>query len=247
MKFSDELEFSHRDRKDIYEYVERMGSVDYEEARQALNMNPEAFGMHVTALSRDGVIEHVEAEDGDTLRIAFQDLDIETYEVDGQEFTIRQAHEDDLDGLVAAMHETLDDETYVVGENIAEKLEHENVLLRRNEVESRMFFVASVHGEVVGWVHLNHPEHAALEHTAELTVGVVPAHRQEGIGEKLLDRASRWGRENGYEKLYNSVPASNDAAVSFLEDHGWETEATRDGHYHIDGECVDEVMLAAWL
>ena len=247
MKFSDELDFSHRDRKDIYEYVERMGTVDYEEARRALNMEPEAFGMHVTVLSRDGVIDYEEGDRGDTLGIAFEELGMETYEVDGVDFTIRQAHEDDLDGLVAAMRETLDEGRYVVGENIAEKLEHENVLLRRNEVESRVFFVASVRGEVVGWVHLNHPEHDALDHTAELTVGVVPDHRGEGIAERLLDRATRWAEESGYEKLYNSVPDTNEAAIDFLEAHDWETEAVRECHYRIDGDCVDEVMMAAWL
>lgn len=247
MKFSDDLEFSHRDRKDIYEYVERMGTVDYEEARRALNMGAEAFGMHVTVLSRDGVIDHEETESGDVLRIAFEDLGMETYEVDGLNFSIRRAHEDDLEGLVAAMRETLEAGTYIVGENIAETLEHENVLLRRNEVESRIVFVGSVQGEVVGWVHLNHPEHEALAHTAELTVGVVPEHRGNGIGAKLLDRATRWAAENGYEKLYNSIPASNESAIGFLESHGWETEAVRECHYQIDDDCVDEVMMAAWV
>jgi ribosomal protein S18 acetylase RimI-like enzyme len=245
MKFSDELEFSHRDRKDIYEYVERLGTVEYEEARRALNMAPEAFGSHVTVLTREGVIERDEEED--VLRIAFEGVGMETYELDGATLTIRQAHEDDLEGLVSAMEAALSGETYVVGENIAETLEHEDVLLRRNEVESRMVFVATVRGEVVGWVHLSHPEHEALEHTAELTVGVVPDHRGKDIGERLLDRATRWGKESGYEKLYNSVPATNERAIEFLEDHGWETEAIRDCHYRIGDGCVDEVMLAAWL
>lgn len=245
MKFSDELEFSHRDRKEIYEYVERLGTVEYEEARRALNMGPEAFGSHVTVLAREGVIERDKEED--VLRIAFEGVGMETYELEGATLTIRQAHEDDLDGLVAAMEAALSGETYIVGENIAETLEHEDVLLRRNEVESRMVFVATVRGEVVGWVHLSHPEHEALAHTAELTVGVVPDYRGMDIGERLLDRATRWGKDNGYEKLYNSVPATNDLAIEFLEEHGWETEATRDCHYHIDDECVDEVMLAAWL
>lgn len=243
MKFSDDLAFSHRDRKDIYEYVERYGTVDYEEARRALNMDPEAFGSHVTVLKRDGVVDR----QGDSLRLAFDDIEMETYDCDGVDVTIRQAHEDDLDGLVDAMHEALSDKTYIVGENLAEVLEHENVLLRRNEVASRNVFVATVGGQVVGWVHLDHPEILALEHTAELTVGVVGDYRGNGIGDRLLDRATRWARESGYEKLYNSVPATNERAIAFLEDHDWKTEAVREQHYRIGGDYVDEVMMATWL
>ncbi|WP_255149467.1 GNAT family N-acetyltransferase [Halorarius halobius] len=242
MKFSDDLEFSHRDRRDIYEYVERYGTVDYEEARKALGMEPEAFGAHVTVLKRDGVISREE----DELRIAFEDIEIETHDCDGVDVTIRQAHEDDLGGLVEAMHDALGDRTYVVGENVAETLEHEDVLLRHNEVQSRNFFVATVGGEVVGWVHLDHPETAALDHTAELTVGVVPDYRGKDIGGRLLDRAVRWAGEQGIEKLYNSVPATNEGAIAFLEGHGWETEAVRERHYHLGDDYVDEVMMAVW-
>jgi ribosomal protein S18 acetylase RimI-like enzyme len=242
MKFSDDLEFSHRDRKDIYEYIERFGTVDYEEARKALRMEPEAFGAHVTVLKRDGVVQR----DGDTLQLAFEDIDIETYDCDGVDVTIRQAHEDDLAGLVDAMHEALADKTYIVGENIAETLEHENVLLRHNKVKSRNVFVATIGGKVVGWVHLDHPEMAALDHTAELTVGVMSDYRGKGIGDRLLDRAVRWADENDIEKLYNSVPATNERAIGFLEGHGWETEAVREQHYHIGDDYVDEVMMAVW-
>lgn len=242
MKFSDELEFSHRDRRDIYEYVERYGTVDYEAARTALGMEPEAFGAHVTVLKRDGVIEREE----DELRIAFEDIEIETHDCDGADVTIRQAHEDDLAGLVDAMHEALGDRTYVVGENVAETLEHENVLLRHNEVQSRNFFVATVAGGVVGWVHVDNPEIPALDHTAELTVGVVPDYRGRGIGDRLLERAVRWAGENDIEKLYNSVPDTNERAITFLEDRGWETEAVRERHYHLGDDYVDEVMMAVW-
>ncbi|NNC24697.1 GNAT family N-acetyltransferase, partial [Salinisphaera sp. USBA-960] len=39
----------------------------------------------------------------------------------------------------------------------------------------------------------------------------------------------------------------NEEAIAFLEGRGWETEAVRDGHYKIDGDYVDEVMMAVSL
>lgn len=243
MQFSDDLEFDHRDRKDIYDYIERNGRVDYDEARAALGIDETAFGHHTAILRRDGVVER----DEDTLHLAFEDAAVEMYAEDGLEFTIRQAHEEDLSGLVGAIRSALADRTYIVGETVADIVDHEDVLLRHNEVQSRLFFVATVGGDVVGWVNLSHPEAESLSHTGELTVGVIPKYRGNTIGSRLLERADDWARENEYEKLYNSVPATNERGIEWLERHDWRTEAVREDHYHIDGEYVDEVMMAVSL
>ncbi|MFQ3319182.1 MAG: L-amino acid N-acyltransferase YncA [Natronomonas sp.] len=244
MQFSDELEFSHRDRKDIYEYIEGYGTVDYDDARRALNMSPEAFGHHVAVLRRDGIVTRTE---DDELRVAFEDSTEETYVDDGLEVTIRQAREDDLTGLVGAIREALADKTYIEGETLADIVESENVLLRHNDLQKRVFFVATVHGDVVGWVHINAPELEKLEHTAELTLGVINEYRGHGIGTKLLDHGVDWALDNDFEKLYNSIPSTNEDAIEFLSNRGWETEAVRKKHYKIDDEYVDEVMMAKML
>jgi ribosomal protein S18 acetylase RimI-like enzyme len=110
-----------------------------------------------------------------------------------------------------------------------------------------MFFVACVDGEVVGWVHLHVPELEKLHHTAELTVGVLEEYRGHGVGGHLLQRGLEWGGSNGLEKIYQSVPASNEEAIAFLEAHDWYTEAVREDHYRIGGDYVDEVMMAVGL
>jgi RimJ/RimL family protein N-acetyltransferase len=62
-----------------------------------------------------------------------------------------------------------------------------------------------------------------------------------------MRRALSWAEEEGFHKVYNSIPATNRAGIEFLEDHGWNTEAIRRDHYRIDGEFVDEVMMALVL
>jgi len=242
MRFTDTLEFGHNDRKDVYEYVERYGTVDYTEAQEALKMDPTAFGHHVAILKRDGVLRR----EGDTLSVAFEAGTQETFEEDGVEYAIRQARESDLTGLVGAMRAALQDRTYTVAESVADVVDHERVLLRHNDIESRMFFVATVNGDVVGWVHLNAPEIEKLSHTAQLTVGVLEEYRGHGIGSHLLQRGLEWAKKNGYEKVYNSVPSTNEGAIEWLTERGWETEAVREKHYRIGGDYVDEVMMAVW-
>ena len=83
-----------------------------------------------------------------------------------------------------------------------------------------------------------------LSHTAELTLGVLEEYQGYGIGGHLLDRGLDWADEKGYEKLYNSIPSTNEEAVEFFEAHGGEVEAVRENHYTYDGEYIDEVMLA---
>ncbi|PSP65955.1 GNAT family N-acetyltransferase [Halobacteriales archaeon QH_8_67_27] len=235
-----ELEFDHDDRRDIYGYVERHGSVRPGRARRALEMEPRAFGHHVAILKRDGVLLESEGE----LRIAYEDEVEEEFRSDGVQVTIRRAREEDLTGLVGVIRQAIGDGTYVDAETVADIVDHEEVLFRHNELQSRVFFVATVDGDVVGWVNINTHETEKLDHTAELTVGVLDEYRGHGIGSELLERGLEWAETNGYEKIYNSVPDSNEAAIEFLKAHGWEVEAVREDHYKYNGEYLDEVMLA---
>ncbi|WP_158057527.1 bifunctional helix-turn-helix transcriptional regulator/GNAT family N-acetyltransferase [Halorussus halophilus] len=243
MKFSETLEFGHEDRKRIYEYVESHGEVDSKEAQDVLHVDPGGFRHHVAILKRDGYLEEHEGK----LRASFEEGTEEEFAEGDVEFTIRPARQEDLSGIVGAIRRVAEERTYIVAESVADEIDHEEALLRHNELKSRMFFVATVGDEVVGWVHLNAPELEKLAHTAELTVGVLEEYRGHGIGSHLLNRGLEWAASNGYEKVYNSVPSANSEAIEFLAEHGWETEAVREDHYKIDGEYVDEVMMAVEL
>lgn len=237
-----EYEFEDANREDVFEHIRHRGLINYEEARRDLNMDEEMFGHHVAILKRNGLIQAINGK----LRVAFDAGPEEEFTEDGIEFTIRQAREDDLTGLVGAIRSVIYDRTYIVAESIAGVVDHEKLLLRHDSVESRIFFVATVNDDVVGWVHLNAPELEKLSHTAELTVGVIEEYRGHGMGSHLLQRGLEWAKSEGYEKVYSSVPSTNEEAIAFLRDRGWETEAVREKHYKLGGEYIDEVMMAVW-
>ncbi|MFC4437740.1 MULTISPECIES: GNAT family N-acetyltransferase [Natrialbaceae] len=243
MALRDSLEFGHADRKQIYEYVERHGAVDPTKAQDRLGIDPGGFRHHVAILKRDGRLEE---KDG-TLRVTIDAGAEEEYRSAELEFHIRPARQEDLSGVIGAIRQVAEERTYIEAESVADEIDHEEALLRHNELESRMFFVATVNNEVVGWVHLNAPELEKLSHTAELTVGVLEGYRGHGIGAHLLSRGLEWAASNGYEKVYQSVPSTNEDAIAFLEEHDWETEAVREDHYKLNGHYVDEVMMAVEL
>ncbi|QSW98504.1 GNAT family N-acetyltransferase [Haloterrigena alkaliphila] len=229
--------------KRIYEYVERNGTVKRHKLLDAVALSADEFGTHLERLKNDGYLE----ERGGTLQIALEFGAVAKYETDELAFVIRPGRQDDFDGLVDAVRDVTAEETYVVAETIAEELLYEDAVTRHNSVRSRMFFVATVDGDLVGWTHLELPQTEHLQGTAQQTVGVREAYRGHGIGSRLLQRGLEWAEANGFRKVYNSVPITNDHALEFLTEHGWDTEAIRRDHYEIDGECIDEVMMAREL
>ena len=259
--------FSHIDRKRIHDYVERHGAVDPEDVREDLEIDPQGFRHHVAILKRNGRLEE---RDG-SLRGVRTATAEEEYVSSDFEFHIRPARQADLSGVIGAIRQVVRKKTYIEAETVADEIDHEEVLLRHDDLESRMFFVATVGDEVIGWVHLYTPELEKLSHTAELTVGVIEEYRgrdvdshvlsrdvselppclfgiqSQSVGTHLLSRGLEWASTNGYEKVYQSVPSINGAAIEFLERHGWETEAVREDHYKLDDQYADEVMMAVDL
>ncbi|QIO20995.1 GNAT family N-acetyltransferase [Haloarcula sp. JP-L23] len=224
----------------VYQYVERHGTAARHRARTATELDSETFDEALEHLLSKGYLK----DDGGTLALALDVGSVETHQNDGVSYVIRPAQPDDFEGLVEAIRDVSAESTYVVAESVAEQLLYEDAVTRHNTVQSRVFFVATVDDEVVGWCHLDLPQLDKLRETAQLTVGVVEDHRDHGIGSQLMKRGMEWARANGYRKLYNSVPAVSENALSFLEAHGWHTEGIRRNHYTVGDEEVDEVMMA---
>lgn len=231
------------DRRRIYDYVEREGAVCPGEVADALSMDPEAFNHHLAILKRDNHI----VERNDRLQVTLNGGTSEEFTEAGVEYEIRPARQEDLSGIVGAIRKTVEEKRYIEAESVAEQLDYENTLLHHNEAQTRMFFVCVVDGEVVGWSHLEGSEVAKLSHTASVTIGVLPEYRRHGMGSHLLQRTVSWAANHGYEKLYSSVPATNQLAARFMQANDWKAEAIRKDHYKIDGEYVAELMMGQTL
>lgn len=240
MEVVDRPTFESETSKRLYEYVERHGTAKRHVLLDVVDAPTEEFQAGLDRLKAKGYLE----EDGGTLRLALEVGAVEEYESGDVAYIIRPARHADFEELVATIRAVTAEETYVVAESVAEQLLYEDAVNRHNTVESRVFFVATVAGEVVGWTHLDLPQIDRIQETAQQTVGVEAAYRGAGIGSRLLRRGLDWAEANGYRKIYNSIPMTNDVAIGFLTDHGWETEAVRQDHYTIGEDHVDEVMMA---
>ncbi len=240
MQASERPQFESEASKTIYEYVERHGTAKRNMLQDVVSVPAEEFTEELERLKAKGYLE----DDGGTLQLALEVGAVDEFDSEAGTVTIRPAQQRDFDGLIETIRDVTAEETYVVAESIAEQLLYEDAVTRHNTVETRVFFVATLAGEVVGWTHLDLPQVQSIQETAQQTVGVREDYRGNGIGSTLLERGLDWAAANGYRKLYNSVPVTNDRALEFLDNHGWDTEAIRQDHYTIEDEHVDEVMMA---
>ncbi|NHN40655.1 GNAT family N-acetyltransferase [Halorubellus sp. JP-L1] len=266
-------DFDSDRRRQIYEYVERNGAVDPETARRnllvqapsnskparsgaeldpSIPMPPGVFAEHVAGLEdegylaeRDGKLRVAHPVEADATTVTVED--VEDDGIEDAEATVRAAVQEDIEGIVDVVETIAVADEYVVASRLASDVTREEVLLRQNDREDRVFFVATVDDEIVGWLHVEAVQVPMMDHTAQLTVGVLEAYRGHGIGSTLMEHGLDWARDRGLRKVYQNVPASNERAIAFLENAGWAVESTREDHYCIDDAFVDEAQLAIWL
>jgi len=281
-----QLEFESDVAGRIYRYVERRGSATREEVRDGVRVEESAGAkpprsgtepaarLSVAEFNEyiDDLLDAGPLTERDGHLYVSPDEEAQTHETDEFEYAVRPADEDDREAVASRIREIADERAIVVDERVADAVGHgptsnrtasddaieqDGALIRLNERESRMFFVAEIRGgdgeqaesdgEIVGWVHVHGLELPARSHTAELTVGVAPEYREQGIGGTLLERGISWADEEDCIKVYQSLPATNEAALDMLDEHGWEREATRADHYEVGGDLVDEVQMAKRL
>ncbi|ADB59375.1 GCN5-related N-acetyltransferase [Haloterrigena turkmenica DSM 5511] len=240
MQALEQRDFETDVQREVYDFVEQNGAVERQQLKAAFSFDADELEETLSTLEDDGFVE---TEDG-LVRLSIDIGEEKTHTTDDLEYTIRPAEQSDLRGIVGVMRQVAEENDYLVAETIVDLLDHEEVVFRHNDITSRIFFVATVDDDVVGWVHLQAPNYEKLSHTAELTMGVLEEYRGHGIGSNLLERGLQWATENEYDKVYQSLPATNQDAIRFLENHRWETEAIRKAHYKIDDQYVAEQMMA---
>jgi ribosomal protein S18 acetylase RimI-like enzyme len=109
--------------------------------------------------------------------------------------------------------------------------------------------VAVVDGQVAGYVTLKPAtELRASDHVLHITgFAVDEALRRRGVGRALMEAAIDEARRRGARRLTLRVLASNLGARRLYERCGFVVEGVLRGEFHLDGEDVDDVLMARAL
>ncbi len=93
-----------------------------------------------------------------------------------------------------------------------------------NHDQMHPVLVAELDGVVVGWLSLSRwSERKAYDETAEMSLYIKEAFRNQGIGKLLTEKAIREGRERGLHTLIVRISEGNDASIHLIQSFGFQT------------------------
>lgn len=84
----------------------------------------------------------------------------------------------------------------------------------------------------------------AADEAEILTICVLPEHRRQGLGRRLLDDATSFCRQGGASTLFLEVAADNAPALAFYMGRGFAQRGRRPGYYRTESGAVDAHILA---
>jgi ribosomal protein S18 acetylase RimI-like enzyme len=109
--------------------------------------------------------------------------------------------------------------------------------------------VAELDGGVIGYIRLKPPTRLPENaHVVQVQgIAVHPDARRHGAAASLLDAAEKQLRERGIRKLSLRVLSTNHGAISLYERQGFTREGTLLEEFRINGQYVDDVLMAKRL
>lgn len=96
-----------------------------------------------------------------------------------------------------------------------------------------IMLLAIVRGEIGGYLFLEGYHSPYLKHRATLTIDLLDAHTNKGIGTKLMASAEEWAVKNQLRRLELNVAKTNEAAIALFKKFD----------YVVEGECHDAILI----
>lgn len=123
----------------------------------------------------------------------------------------------------------------------------ESVFNERTTPEN--YVVAELDGKVVGYSRLM-PKTPIAENAHVKGIyglAVIPEARGLGVASKLLEASDEEARRQGARKIALAVFATNEPAQKLYAKHGYVLEGVAKDEFLIEGEYIDNIMLAKVL
>lgn len=164
---------------------------------------------------------------------------------DGRKIKIRRAKPDDARGIIDCFNEVMNEGIYLLGDRY---MGDEDFLeMRINDDMNELFLVALYDERVVGVLTLTRESFRKNRHVAFLGIAIRKEFRHQGIGTALMETSFGWAREMGIEKICLEVFSTNVNAIELYKKLGFQIEGIRKRQFKIEGEYVDDVLMAKFL
>jgi ribosomal-protein-alanine N-acetyltransferase len=147
---------------------------------------------------------------------------------------IRRGNEDDIDDLLV-----IEDECFSIYYYGQYKFGVEEFLFYLYGPNC-ILLVATPNGHVVGYTAavVRHPRIGAILHID--SIGVLPEHRHQGIGDQLLQALTEEARQRRCKTLVLEVATPNEAGIAFFKSHGFREVRKLPNYY---GRALDGILM----
>lgn len=167
----------------------------------------------------------------------------------GSSVRIRRIEQRDAATYIDLLHR-IDGETELLAWEPGERiLDIEALRTRTGEAEpaTGLHLLATHRDQIVGFLVSHRPAMRRLRHRADFTMAVLQEFHRLGIGWQLLDALHTWAAAQNIEQVELTVMSHNRSAIALYRRAGYEREGIKRGSIRIDGQPVDEVLMAKWL
>lgn len=104
--------------------------------------------------------------------------------------------------------------------------------------------VADVDGEVAGFASMTRwSDRAAYDDTAEISIYILPAYHNQGIGRKLMEAIITAGKEGGLHCILSRITQGNDKSIYLHEQFGFRTVGVLQEVGKKFGKVLDVTMM----
>ena len=126
----------------------------------------------------------------------------------------------------------------------------ENIDEARQEIRDRIaepnsaLIVADCGRGLCGYIEAVGAPFRRRRHVATIVAGVDARYRGAGIGSRLFDALTAWSNQAGVRRLELTVMSHNAQAIRLYERYGFVREGELRCSMYVDGEWVDEFLMA---
>jgi ribosomal protein S18 acetylase RimI-like enzyme len=141
---------------------------------------------------------------------------------------VRAYRRDDRHSLVQAIDQVCSDEGWMATTRF-EPTPSWCHALEQPGCPHHKLLVAEAGGQVVGWCRIFPLTCRRQESTAELGIGLLPAHRRRGLGRALVRQGLAWAQRAGLDAVHLTTMPANRPAVHLFRDSGFVPDAASQG------------------
>lgn len=139
---------------------------------------------------------------------------------------------------------SIDQETKFMMFEPGERQFDEDLIVNNLSNENDLFLGAFSEHEIVGFLSAKRGSFRRIRHSAYIVIGIRQTSQRQGIGSKLFDKLDEWARKNQLKRLELTVEVVNNPAINLYKKKGFSIEGTKRKTMLVDGEFVDEYMMA---